>query len=242
MKSRNLALTLLISAVSCLPVQPGNVPQENPPREQKVWTNADLEQLVFQGLTPKLNKERVWSNADLNRLRDQDDLISKAPAEKVWTNERLQQHFSQLAVSEKTGEKLWTKVDLDRLGVQSLISIIGPIEEESVEGGHESSPYDGASDSHWYAAKAAALQAELDQRLAELKHFLLGLQRARDNQNTAIGISLSEAAIGITPESAMQFLQQRVQETQNQLDDLGDLARRNGIEPGALRVSSFPAQ
>lgn len=240
MRSRDLALTLLISAASGLPAQSANAPQETPTREQKIWTNADLEQLVSRGFTPKVPTQRVWSNVDLNRLRDE-EVISKAPPEKVWTNERLQHHLSQLAVSEKPGEKLWTKADLDRLKDQSLISIIGAVEGESVPLGQES-PYDEISDPQWYTAQAAALHAELDHRQAELKGFLLGLQRARNNENMANGVSLSETVIGITPESAIQFLQRRVQDTQNQLDDLEDLARRNGIEPGVLRVLGLPAR
>jgi hypothetical protein len=241
MRYRNLVLILLlISAGSSLPAQAGDPPQENQARQRKIWTNADLEQLRSQGFTPKVPTERVWSNADLNRLLDE-GVISRAPAEKVWTNVRLQQHLSELGVSPKSGEKLWTKPDLDRLRDESLISIIGPVEEESVERGQESPPYDETNDSQWYAAKAAALHAELDHRQAELKRFLLGLQRARNNESTTNGVSLSEA-IGITPDSAMQFLQQRLRDTQNQLDDLEDLARRNGIEPGILRVFGPPAQ
>jgi hypothetical protein len=235
-----LTLLLIISAVSCLRAQPARAPQENQTRQQKIWTNVDLEQLPPQGFTPKVPTERAWSNADLNRLRDE-GVISNAPAEKVWTNVRLQQHLSQLGVSTKPGTKVWTKADLDRLRDQSLISIIGPADEGSIERGQASPAYDETNDPQWYAAKAAALHAERDHRQAELKLFLLGLQRARNNENMTNGVSLSEAVIGITPDSAIQFLQQRVQDIQNELDDLEDLARHNGIEPGVLRVLGLPA-
>jgi hypothetical protein len=243
MWSLNLALTMLqlISAGSSLPAQPADAPQENKSRQQKTWTNADLEQLLSQGFTPKVPVEKVWSNADLNRLRDE-GVVSKAPAEKVWTNLGLEQRLSQPAVSRKPGEKVWTNPDLDRLRDQGLISIIGSVEGESGERGEQPPPYDETKDPEWYAAQAAALHAELDYRQAELQRFLQGLQGARNNEYMTNGVSLSEAVIGITPDSAIQFLEQRVQDTQSQLGDLEDLARRNGIEPGVLRVVGPPAQ
>lgn len=49
------------------------------------------------------------------------------------------------------------------------------------------------------------------------------------------GINLDDGDIGITPEAGIEFLQQRVNETQTELDALEDLARRNDIPPGTLR-------
>ena len=43
------------------------------------------------------------------------------------------------------------------------------------------------------------------------------------------------AAHGITPEAAIDILQQRVNEAQTELAELEDLARQNDIPPGALR-------
>ena len=137
-----LALTLLqlISAGSSLRAQPADALQENKTRQRKTWTNPDLEQLLSQGFTPKVPTEKVWSNADLNRLRDE-GVISKAPPEKMWTNAGLEQRLSQPAVAKKPGEKLWTNPDLDRLRDQDLISIIGPVEQQSVERGEELPPF-----------------------------------------------------------------------------------------------------
>jgi hypothetical protein len=237
MSYRNLILILpFISAGSSLPAKAADAPQENQARQQKIWTNDDLEQLLFKRFIRKAPTETVWSNADLNRIRDE-TVISKAPAEKVWTNVRLEQHLSQLAFSAKPGEKLWTKSDLDRLGDQSLVSIIGHVEGESIQSGHDISMYDETNDPQWYAAKTTTLHVELDHRQADLKRFLLGVQSARNNENMTNGVNLSGPVIGITPDSVIQFLQQRVQDTRNQLDDLEDLARRNGIEPGVLRLT-----
>ena len=49
------------------------------------------------------------------------------------------------------------------------------------------------------------------------------------------GINLDDGDMGITSEAGIEFLQQRVNETQTDLDALEDLARRNDIEPGTLR-------
>src|SRR6185437_6689366 len=243
MRSMNVALALLQLVLTgrSLSAQPADASQESKTRQIKIWTNDDLEQLLSQGFTPKVPSEKVWSNADLFRFRDE-GVISKAPAEKVWTNSDLKQRLSQPPVAKKPGEKVWTNPDLDRLRDQGLISIIGPVEEKSLEPGEEPWPYNETKDPEWYAAQAAALHAELDYRQAELQRFLQGLHGARNNENMTNGVNLSEAVIGITPDSAIQFLERRVQDTQGQLDDLEDLARRNGIEPGVLRVVGSPAQ
>jgi len=39
----------------------------------------------------------------------------------------------------------------------------------------------------------------------------------------------------VTPDAALAILQAQVDEVQNQLDDLSDLARQNNIPPGVLR-------
>jgi hypothetical protein len=49
------------------------------------------------------------------------------------------------------------------------------------------------------------------------------------------GINIDEGNVGITPEAGIEILQQRVNETQREVDKLEDLARRNDIPPGALR-------
>jgi hypothetical protein len=62
-----------------------------------------------------------------------------------------------------------------------------------------------------------------------------GESDARSLREMTGGINLDEDDIGITPEAGIEVLQQRVSETQAQLDALEDLARRNRIPPGTLR-------
>ena len=48
------------------------------------------------------------------------------------------------------------------------------------------------------------------------------------------GINLNDGGVGITPEAGIEILQQRVNETESELDAWEDLARRNDIPPGTL--------
>lgn len=52
---------------------------------------------------------------------------------------------------------------------------------------------------------------------------------------TAGGVNLFEDEVALTPEASIHVLQNRVRETQSELDALEDLARRNSIEPRILR-------
>ena len=91
-----------------------------------------------------------------------------------------------------------------------------------------------ADDPTWYAAQAAALQAELDQREADLQEQQTAIAQAA-NRITTPGVSLTEKDAGVTPAAGLAILQALVQETQTKLDDLADVARQHSILPGALR-------
>ncbi len=95
--------------------------------------------------------------------------------------------------------------------------------------------YVRTQDPEWYAEQAARLRDELEHRQAQLREYRQGLEDARSLRQTTGGINLDEGDIGITPEAGIEILQQRVNETQTELDALEDLARRNDIPPGTLR-------
>ena len=229
-----LALLQIFSVSVSQPIPPADALQEHQATAKKTWTNAELDQFLSHGFTPKVRGEKIWANADLDQLPGQ-ELAPKSPAEKVWTNTRLEQRLAEPLVAKKPGEKVWANPALDRLRDEGLLSIIGPVEEQNIESAEAPPPYDETKDPQWYAARAAELRAELEYRRSDLQRFLLGLQNARENKYTTSGVALSEPVVGINPDSAIQFLEQRVNETQNQLDDLEDLARSNGIDPGVLR-------
>jgi hypothetical protein len=130
---------------------------------------------------------------------------------------------------------VWTNDDLERLHVLGLICIVGRIDEETPKSASLSQPYVKTQDPGWYAEQAANLRDELERRRAQLGGYRQALEDARSLRKTTAGINLDDGDIGITPEAGIEFLQQRVNETQAELDALEDLARRNDIPPGTLR-------
>jgi hypothetical protein len=95
--------------------------------------------------------------------------------------------------------------------------------------------YTNIQNPEWYSAQAARLQDELERRRTELQSYEQALEDARSLRETTGGINLEEGHIGLTPESEIEILRERVNHAQTQLDALQDLARGNDIEPGALR-------
>ncbi len=146
---------------------------------------------------------------------------------------------------------VWTNDDLARLHSLGLISIVGQIDEEKSKSASLPVRYVRTQDPEWYAEQAARLRDELEHRQyaeqaarlrdelehrqTQLREYRQGLEDARSLRQTTGGINLDEGDIGITPEAGIEILQQRVNETQTELDALEDLARRNDIPPGTLR-------
>ena len=130
---------------------------------------------------------------------------------------------------------VWTNDELQKLHDLGLISIVGAMSEEMPESASLRQPYVKTDDPGWYAAEAAKLRDQLEHRQAELRGYQQALEDAESLRNTTGGINLDEGDIGITPEAGIEILRQRAKETQTELDALDDLARRNGIPPGALR-------
>jgi hypothetical protein len=128
---------------------------------------------------------------------------------------------------------LWTDEDLRPLGA---ISIVGqPNTAQDSTPTAMPTPYVKTQDPAWYAEQAARLREELEFRQAQLRQYQQALEDARSLKETTGGINLDDGDIGITPEAGIEILQQRVSETQSELDALEDLARRNDIPPGTLR-------
>jgi hypothetical protein len=130
---------------------------------------------------------------------------------------------------------VWTNDNVERLHDLGLISIVGAMSEGMPEPASLRQPYVKTQDPEWYAAQAAKLRDQLEHRQAELRGYQQALDDARSLRNTTGGINLDEGDIGITPDAGIEILRQRAKKTQTELDALDDLARRNGIPPGALR-------
>ncbi len=130
---------------------------------------------------------------------------------------------------------VWTNDDLARLHSLGLISIVGQSDEAKSTSASLPEGYVKTQDPEWYAQQAAKLRDELERRRAQLHSFRQAIEDVRSLKTMSGGINLDEGDIGITPEADIEFLQQRVNETQMDLDALEDLARRTDIEPGTLR-------
>ena len=131
---------------------------------------------------------------------------------------------------------LWTNDDLEKLRPLGLISIVGqPNTAEDAITAALPPPYRSVQDPEWYAEQAAKLRAQLESNETELQRYRQAVEDAMSLKTMTGGINLEEGGIGITPETGIEILQQRVSETLSELDALEDLARRNDIPPGALR-------
>jgi len=130
---------------------------------------------------------------------------------------------------------VWTNDDLEKLHSLGLICIVGRMNDETSESVSLPGPYVKTQDPGWYAEQAAKLRDELERRRAQLGGYRQALEDARSLRKTTGGIDLDGGDIGITPEAGIEILQQRLRETQTQLDVLEDLARRSDIPPGTLR-------
>jgi len=130
---------------------------------------------------------------------------------------------------------VWTNDDLEKLHSLGLICIVGRMNDETSESVSLPGPYVKTQDPGWYAEQAAKLRDELERRRAQLGGYRQALEDARSLRKTTGGIDLDGGNIGITPEAGIEILQQRLRETQTQLDVLEDLARRSDIPPGTLR-------
>jgi len=122
----------------------------------------------------------------------------------------------------------------ETLRAKGLISVVGQVEEEATTDAAAPSPYVETQDPEWYAEQSLKLRAELESREAKLQHYRQALEDVKDLKTVTGGINLDGGDIGITPDAGIEILQQRIQDTESDLDALEDLARRNGIRPGTL--------
>jgi hypothetical protein len=139
------------------------------------------------------------------------------------------------AATDSQNAKVWTNDDLERIRSLGQLSVVGQLDNEGSTQFALPRAYTYFQDPEWYSAQAARLQGELDRHRAELQSYEQALEDARSLREMTEGINLEEGDAGLTPESAIETLRERTNHTQTQLDELQDLARRNGIEPGVLR-------
>jgi hypothetical protein len=157
--------------------------------------------------------------------------------------------LAQQAPPRQVNKRVWTTQDVTALRFQGLISIVGPEQLPApttppAPGVTAEMPapvpvYSSATqDPAWYAEQAARLQTVLDAQKTALSQAQDNLEAALSLRATS-GINLGEVGPGFTPQQGVGILQQEMQDTQQQLDALADLARRNDIQPGVLRTAEL---
>jgi len=148
------------------------------------------------------------------------------------------------APAQPTQKKVWTNDDIDQLRGEGGLSVVGvgnapaPSAAPQQKGGAQPpKPATAArppkeKDPEWYKQQLAPLYTQLDR----INDEIAAAQSAADGETRGdAGVSLSARAPAGTPEEQLVQLQKQQQEVQNKIDDLLDMARHNGIEPGALR-------
>lgn len=129
--------------------------------------------------------------------------------------------------SDAKTKKVWTEEDLHRLGDVSVIGDSKSDTRTKVLTGKSSKDSAAAS----YKQQLAKLQAQLedaDKKLAELEKF-----NGENSSDTAIRLNHHLDRTSVADQIA--HLQSKRKQLTEQMQSIYDQARRNGIEPGALR-------
>ena len=104
--------------------------------------------------------------------------------------------------------------------------------------GSEIVPYDPHQDPQWYAEQVTALENDL----AAIESKETALQQFRaTSTGLPTGLDLSAPIEAITTDGFIAQLESRRQQIEQQLDDLADLARENGLPPGTVNQPSESA-
>lgn len=138
---------------------------------------------------------------------------------------------SQPAAAEK---RVWTEEDLIALRGISPVMDSGLRAAGAVSPtGDASTRYSRFRDPRWYRERLEPLRAELDRTNAEIRRLRGILKSGRGGTN---GIDLGQDTEGITPESEVTLLVNRRAAILRQIDALEDLAQKNEVLPGELRM------
>ena len=191
--------------------------------------------------TPK----KVWTNEDVQRLKDRDAISVVGIGSDIFDVDEP----APTAQGAKT--KVWTNDDLQKLRAPDALSVVPSAEQAPAQpaappaaaaaaapAATEQAPYDEFTDPNWYAQQAYALRQQLEDKKYELDRYAQGVAQAQD-RITQPGISMSNwgyvQEYWVTPQAGLQDLQTDVGEAEIALENLRELARRNGIPSGVLR-------
>ncbi len=124
-------------------------------------------------------------------------------------------------------KKVWTEDDLHKLGGVSVIGDSKSNAKAKSSGSANSKDWKAAS----YRQQLAKLQAQLDdteKKLAELQKF-----NGDNSSDTAIRLNHHLDRTSVAEQ--IEHLQAKKKQINEQVQNIYDQARHNGIEPGALR-------
>jgi hypothetical protein len=141
--------------------------------------------------------------------------------------------------ADTAAQKVWTNEDIPMLRETAPISIFSAnatsqaslAEAPRVAAG-STQPYVKELDPRWYSQQRDSLQAQIDADEEQIRD-IQQIQQTGDGISDAI--PLDKNAPGLTPYATVEILQNRIAQAEAQIDDLQDLARRNGIPPAAVR-------
>jgi chromosome segregation ATPase len=129
-------------------------------------------------------------------------------------------------------KKIWTNDDLERPSVQSLtLSYTATPPGGPKSGSVTPEHYVRARDPKTYVKQLAPLRHELERIDVQLSAFA---QARKGGKGTTEGIDLGQKTQGATTEAETELYQRRRGRVLEQIAEIEDEARRNGIEPGAL--------
>lgn len=142
--------------------------------------------------------------------------------------------------ADTAAQRVWTNDDIPLLREMAPISIFSAsansqaseAETPNLAAGLPTQPYVKELDPRWYAQQRETLQARIDADQQQIRD-IQQIQQSGDGISGAI--PLDKNAPGITPYATVEILQNQIAQIEAQVDDLQDLARRNGIPAVAVR-------
>lgn len=142
--------------------------------------------------------------------------------------------------ADAAAQKVWTNEDIPLLREMAPISIFSESVRSEATVARTPSDAAGAAmqplakelDLRWYAEQRQTLQSHIDADQEQIRD-IQQIQQTGDGISGAI--PLDKNAPGLTPYATVEILQEQIAQVQAQIDDLQDLARRNGIPPAVVR-------
>jgi hypothetical protein len=165
------------------------------------------------------------------------DKVEKTEKKKIPAAQPRQEQTKKVYTNDDFG---WYNPSASAAGAsQSAQSVPAAPETSAASSGVQPTPLDSQQDPQWYARQVASLENEL----AAVQSREDALQQFRaTSSGLRTGLVLNAPTEGISTDNLIAQLDARRQQIMQQLDDLADLARVNGLPPGTVNQPSAPEQ